>query len=102
MTNLHKTAIESGAELSPAYEIDGAIQPTTYTVTLCQLEAIVGKAAARLLVALDGMDRGCTDPGFRGHQNGLGEEAGNELQDAREELAELVGHVRAAREAQVS
>lgn len=50
----------------------------------------------RLLDALDGMDRGCREPGFRGHENGLGESsAGDELQAAREELAALVGHVQA-------
>ena len=50
----------------------------------------------RLLTALDGMDRGCTEPGFRGHQNGYGEEsAGDELQAAREELASLMGHIAA-------
>lgn len=97
MTNLHKTAIESGAVLAPAYEIDGTMQHATYTVTLTQIEAIVGMASVRLLMALDGMDRGCTEPGFRGHQNGYGEEsAGDELQTAREELAALVGHVAAA------
>ena len=47
----------------------------------------------RLLDALDGMDRGCTEPGFRGHENGLGEDSGNELQEAREELVSLTGHV---------
>lgn len=93
MTNLHKAAIESGAELSLAYEIDGAIQPATYAVTMAQLEFIVGKATARLLAAIDRMDRGCREPGFRGRQNGLGEESGNELQEAREELELLVGHV---------
>lgn len=40
-TSLHKVAIESGAELAPAYEIDGTMQPATYTVTLAQLEAII-------------------------------------------------------------
>lgn len=53
-------------------------------------------AIGRLLTALDGMDRGCTEPGFNGHQNGYGEEsAGDELQAAREGLAALVGHVAA-------
>ena len=95
-TSLHKAAIESGAELAPAYEVDGTLQPATYTVTLAQLEATVGKMSGRILAALDGMDRGCTEPGFRGHQNGYGEEsAGDELQAAREELAALVGHVAA-------
>jgi hypothetical protein len=58
-----------------------------------EVEAIAA-STERLLAALDGMDRGCTEPGFRGHQNGYGEEsAGDELQAAREELAALVGHV---------
>lgn len=52
-------------------------------------------AIARLLAALDGMDRGCTDPGFCGHENGYGEPAGDELQAAREALELLVGHVAA-------
>ena len=51
--SLHKVALESGAELAPAYEIDGSMQPATYTVTLEQLEAIVGTTAGRLLTALD-------------------------------------------------
>lgn len=93
--SLHKVAIESGAELAPAYEIDGSMQPATYTVTLEQLETIVGKIAARLLAALDGMDRGCTQKGFKGHENGHGEPAGDELEAARDELAALVGHVAA-------
>lgn len=46
----------------------------------------------RLLVALDAMDSGCREPGFRGFQNGLGEDSGTELQEAREELAAMVGH----------
>ena len=53
--SLHKVALESGAELAPAYEIDGSMQPATYTVTLEQLETIVGKTEGRLLTALDGM-----------------------------------------------
>ena len=51
--SLHKVALEYGAELAPAYEIDGSMQPATYTVTLEQLEAIVGTTAGRLLTALD-------------------------------------------------
>lgn len=53
MTSLHKVAIKLGAELAPAYEFSGSMQPATYTVTLAQLESIVGKASARLLTALD-------------------------------------------------
>lgn len=63
--------------------------------------AVVEPAARRLLAALDGMDRGCREPGFRGHQNGLGEESGDELQDAREELAKLVGHIPAVKDEEV-
>lgn len=96
MTSLHKVAIKLGAELAPAYEFSGSLQPATYTVTLAQLESIVGKASARLLTALDDMDRGCTEKGFKGHENGYGEPAGDELQAARDELASLVGHVAAA------
>lgn len=34
------------------------------------------------------MDHGCREPGFQGHENGLGDAiAGDELQSAREELA---------------
>lgn len=61
----------------------------------------VDKATRRLLAALDGMDRGCREPGFRGHQNGLGEESGNELQDAREELVNLIGHVPSVKDEEV-
>lgn len=53
---------------------------------------LVARHASRLLLALDAMDRGCNTPGFRGHQNGLGEDAGDELQAAREELTAFVGH----------
>lgn len=49
-------------------------------------------AVVRLLAALDAMDVGCNEPGFRGSENGHGEQVGDELQDAREALAALVGH----------
>ena len=55
--------------------------------------ADVVAATQRLLAALDGMDRGCREPGFRGFENGHGEDAGTELQEAREYLASLIGHV---------
>lgn len=93
--SLHKIAIESGAELAPACEIGGSMQPATYAVTVEQLGAIVGKTAGRLLTALDGMDRGCAEKGFKGHENGYGEPAGDELDAARDELALLVGHISA-------
>ena len=73
--NIHKTAIGSGVKLAPSYEFNGNTEPAIYTMTLAQLESIVGKVATRLLTALDGMDRGCTQPGFKGHQNGYGEDA---------------------------
>lgn len=63
------------------------------------IAGVLSVSTKRLLTALDGMDRGCREPGFRGHENGLGESsAGDELQDAREELVALVGHVPAAEE----
>lgn len=62
-----------------------------------QFEALVRELVAqrtgRLLDALDGMVRGCREPSFSRHENGLGESsAGVELQAAREELSVLVGH----------
>jgi len=45
-TSLYKTAIELGAELAPAYEIDGIMQPATYTGTLAHLQSIVDAAIA--------------------------------------------------------
>lgn len=58
------------------------------------VKELVGARTKRLLMALDNMDRGCTVPGFQGHENELGESsAGDELQAAREELAQAVGHV---------
>lgn len=48
--------------------------------------------ATRLLRALEALDRGCHSPGFRGVQNGSGEEVGNEIQDALEALARRVGY----------
>lgn len=58
------------------------------------IEAIA-QAVSPLLKALDGMDRGCKEPGFKGHENGYGEPVGDELQATREELAALIGHVAA-------
>lgn len=57
--------------------------------------ALVADRTKRILDALDCMDHGCRDPGFQGHENGLGDEkAGDQLQAAREELVRLVGHVK--------
>ena len=50
----------------------------------------VEAAAKRLLAALARMDKGAANPGFRGWQNGHGEEVGDEAQDAREALARLL------------
>ena len=55
----------------------------------------ISAATKRLLTALDGMGRGCTVPGFHGHENGYGEPVGDELQAAREELAAVTSHVAA-------
>lgn len=70
-----------------------------WCVTLTQTELaslmtnVVTKSSTRLLNALDCMDHGCREPGFKGWENGLGDEkAGDELQAAREELGVLVGH----------
>ncbi|MFC6281144.1 hypothetical protein [Polaromonas aquatica] len=80
-----KTRVFSGGEIqmfATAAQFDNLVRE------------IVAHHAKRILTALDGMDRGCITPGFRGHQNGYGEEsAGDELEAAREELVELVGHV---------
>ena len=67
------------------------------TLTEAELAALLTKAGThsttRLLNALDCMDHGCREPGWRGHENGLGDEkAGDELQEAMEELVLLVGH----------
>lgn len=60
------------------------------------VRCLVQKHVAKILAALDRMDHGCTVPGFRGFENGYGDgSAGDELQDAREELERLVGHVAA-------
>lgn len=74
----------------------GAHEGSPYP-TMAQLEAFaclsVELKSKRILDALDCMDHGCREPGFQGHENGLGDEsAGNELQAAREELERLVGH----------
>lgn len=54
---------------------------------------VLAAGTARLLNALDCMDHGCREPGFNGHENGLGDsKAGDELQAAREELAAFVEH----------
>ena len=54
---------------------------------------VLERGTVRLLNALDCMDHGCREPGFQGHENGLGDEkAGDELQSAREELVTFVGH----------
>lgn len=47
-------------------------------------------AAKRLLIALDKLDEGSLEPGFRGWENGNGEPCGDEVQDAREALELLV------------
>lgn len=62
------------------------------------LNADVRNATLRVLAALDALDRGCREPGFRGFENGHGEEVGTALQDARENLAALIGHVPAVEE----
>ena len=61
------------------------------------VRCLVQKHVAKILAALDRMDHGCTVPGFRGFEDGYGDgSAGDELQDAREELEKLVGHIAVA------
>lgn len=47
-------------------------------------------AALRLLAALDKLDEGCREPGFRGWENGDGVRCGDEAERARKALARLV------------
>lgn len=50
-------------------------------------------AALRMLAALDKLDEGCREPGFRGWENGNGVRCGDEAERARKALARLVrGH----------
>ena len=44
-------------------------------------------ASLRLLDALDRLDHGSREPGFRGWENGHGEPCGDEVEDARQALA---------------
>jgi hypothetical protein len=48
------------------------------------------QAAKRLLSALDRLDEGCREPGFQGCENGSGEMVGDEAEDARQALRDLV------------
>ena len=50
----------------------------------------MAEAGARLIAALDALDDGSAEPGFRGWENAHGEPVGNEVQDAREALSALV------------
>lgn len=47
-------------------------------------------ASLRLLDALDRLDHGSREPGFRGWENGYGEPCGDEVEDARQAMAALV------------
>ena len=47
-------------------------------------------AAQRLLAALDKMDEGCIEPGFRGWRNGNGALCGDETERARKALYRLL------------
>lgn len=100
----------TGITASTARQMAEAATPPTaiaknvlgaWCVTLTDVELsrlltnAVTESSTRLLNALDCMDHGCREPGFQGHENGLGDEsAGNELQAAREELGRLVGHIK--------
>lgn len=48
---------------------------------------------SRILTALDDLQQGCIIKDFCGSENGLGENAGDVLQDARDALVTLTGHV---------
>lgn len=50
----------------------------------------VRDAARRLLAALDKLTVGTEAPGFHGWENGLGEPAGDEVEEARRELEVLL------------
>lgn len=50
-------------------------------------------ATHRMLAALDKLDEGCREPGFRGWENGNGVRCGDAAERARNALARLVrGH----------
>jgi hypothetical protein len=54
---------------------------------------VLSKGTTPLLNAMDRMDHGCREPGWRGHDNGLGDTtAGDELQDALDKLRLFVNH----------
>jgi hypothetical protein len=53
--------------------------------------AAVEAAARNLTNALSRLDEGCARPGFRGYQNGNGEDVGDHVQDMREALQDALG-----------
>lgn len=55
-----------------------------------ELAALLAKAAKRLLKALNRLDEGCTEPGFYGWENGNGIKVGDEVENARKDLAKLL------------
>jgi hypothetical protein len=63
--------------------------------TNAELAALVAKASKRLLKALDRLDEGCTEPGFYGWENGNGIRVGDEIQNARKNLAKLLTKINA-------
>ena len=57
---------------------------------LCDMDREIERlraASLRLLGALDRLDHGSREPGFRGWENGYGEPCGDEVEDARQALA---------------
>lgn len=57
---------------------------------LCDRDSEIAQlraASLRLLDALDRLDHGSREPGFRGLENGYGEPCGDEVEDARQALA---------------
>lgn len=81
LAEIHETGVD---EMERHIFTDGDLQEFA--------KGVIKAHATRILIALDATDRGCREPGFRGFENGNGEQVGDELQEAREELAALVGH----------
>ena len=71
----------------------GAICPHCQLARQCEMcdrgreIAQLRAASLRLLDALDRLDHGSREPGFRGWENGNGEPCGDEVEDARQALA---------------
>lgn len=87
--SLFRVSFGMSVLLDPANEV---VDPTATTLQFHPKFGALDAAARRMLSALDKMALGCDKPGFQGIQNGLGENAGDEVQNAREALITLTGH----------